>query len=105
MVCSYDLSKNINTGNPSGIENATATVSFRMDGNLTGDTVIPFKLATNNEFVKVNISATDNGTVTVDKPVYTLGDTVTLTVTPVEGYCQKLYINGEPMLLDWKTNT
>ncbi len=30
---------------------------------------------------------------------------VKVTVTPNEGYSQKLYINGKPLLLDWKTNT
>jgi hypothetical protein len=34
-----------------------------------------------------------------------IGDTVTLTVTPNEGYSQQLYINGQPLLLNWKTNT
>ena len=34
-----------------------------------------------------------------------MGDTVVLTVTPDSGYCQKLYINAAPLVLDWKSNT
>ena len=45
----------------------------------------------------------ENGTVTADKTSYNFGDTVTLTITPEAGYFQKLYINGEPLILDWKT--
>ena len=37
---------------------------------------------------------------TADKESYKVGDTATLTVTPAAGYAQKLYINGEPMLVD-----
>ena len=45
----------------------------------------------------------ENGTVTADKTSYNVGDTVTLTITPAAGYFQKLYINGEPLMLNWKT--
>jgi hypothetical protein len=55
--------------------------------------------------VNINIAELTNGTVTTDKETYEVGETVTLTVTPNAGYSQKLYINGEPLLLDWKTNT
>ena len=41
-----------------------------------------------------------NGTVTTDKDSYKVGDTVTLTVSPAKDYAQKLYINGEPILVD-----
>ena len=47
----------------------------------------------------VSIAAFTNGTVTADKESYKLGETVTLTVAPEAGYSQKLYINGEPLLL------
>lgn len=114
QVCTIDLSTNINTGSLSGIENATATVSFRMDGNTNGDTVIPFEMIMNTEQppvdepseleVSLHIAAMTGGTVTADNAGYKIGDTVTLTVTPDTGYSQKLFINGEPLLLDWKTN-
>ncbi len=116
QVCTIDLSTNINTGAPSGIENATATISFRLDGNTNGDTVIPFKIENNTDDpsgnepepdqpgIKVTIAPMTNGTVSADKQSYQVGDTATLTVTPADGYCQKLFVNGEPLLLDWKTN-
>ena len=53
----------------------------------------------------VDIAELTNGTVTADKEIYTPGDTVTLTLAPDAGYFQKLYINGEPLMLDWKNNT
>ena len=52
----------------------------------------------------VSIAAFTNGTVTADKESYKIGETVTLTIAPEAGYSQKLYINGEPLLLGWKTN-
>lgn len=55
--------------------------------------------------VDLQIGELANGTVTADKETYKIGDTVTLTVTPSEGYCQKLYINDSPLLLNWKNNT
>ena len=53
----------------------------------------------------VTLPTATGGTITADKNSYKLGDTVTLTVTPDAGYSQKLFINGQPLLLDWKTNT
>ena len=50
--------------------------------------------------VKITISELANGTVTSDKASYNVGDTVTLTVTPAQDYAQKLYINGEALLVD-----
>ena len=44
-----------------------------------------------------------NGTVTADQQSYKVGDTVTLTVTPADGYVQKLYLNEQPLLLDYNT--
>ena len=55
--------------------------------------------------VKLNIAAFTNGTVTADKASYKIGDKITLTIAPAGGYFQKLYINGEPLMLDWKTFT
>jgi hypothetical protein len=53
----------------------------------------------------VNIADMTNGAVTADKPIYTPGETVTLTIKPDSGYFQKLYIDGEPLKLDWKSKT
>ena len=101
QVCSYDLSTVVATGAPSGIENATATISFRMDGNTVGDTVIPFKLKNNTNAVLLNIAQTANGTISAEKSHYQLGDTVKLNVTPAEGYTfANLLINGTPVTPD-----
>ena len=43
-VCTYDLSKVVATGEPSGIEKASAQVCLQMFGNPNGPTEIPFKL-------------------------------------------------------------
>ena len=44
QVCTYDLSTNVNTGKPSGIEKATAEFHLRIDG-IIGQTVeVPFVL-------------------------------------------------------------
>ena len=117
-VCAIDLSTNVNTGLPSGIENATSTISFRLDGNNNGITVIPYKVLMNTEQppveepdtpveweVYLNIPSMDGGSVTADKAGYNLGDTVTLTVAPEAGCSQKLSVNGQSMILDWKSNT
>lgn len=57
------------------------------------------------ETVEINIDELTNGTVTTDKESYKVGDTVTLTIAPAEGYSQKLFINGEPLMLGWKALT
>lgn len=56
------------------------------------------------ETINLTISTSGKGAVTANKTSYKVGDTITLTVTPNAGYSQKLYINGKPLLLDWKTN-
>ena len=123
QVCTYDLSKVVATGLPSGIENATVTVSLRIDG-FWGQTVeVPFELKQTDAPVepekpeepetpvdpakKVNLTIGDiaNGVITPSKSAYEIGETVKLTIAPAVGYFQKLYINGEPLLLDWKSNT
>ena len=102
QVCTVDLSTNINTGEPSGVENATVRVSFRMDGNTVGNTVIPFKLENNSKGVIINIAETENGMITAEKTGYKLGDTVKLTVTGAEGYYySNLSIDGTPVMPDW----
>ena len=55
--------------------------------------------------VVVDIPGFANGTVKADKASYKIGDTITLTISPSAGYSQKLAINGEPLLLNWKSNT
>ena len=55
------------------------------------------------EAIAFTIPTLENGTITADKKNYAVGDTVTLTIAPAGGYFQKLFINGEPLILDWKT--
>ena len=80
------------------------------DGNRNLHVTIPFELRVPSDEppvendVKIEIPTFTNGTVAADKEGYSVGDTVALVVTPNAGYVQKLYINGEPLVLDWKTN-
>ena len=57
------------------------------------------------EAINLTIPTFENGAVTADKKNYAIGDTVTLNIAPAGGYFQKLYINGEPLMLEWKTKT
>ena len=104
QVCTIDLSKVISTGNASGVGEATVRIKIRMDGNLKKSVEIPYKLVDTSKLVRIDIAALTNGKVTADEASYQLGDTVTLRVTANAGYSQKLYINDEALLLDWKTN-
>ena len=104
-VCTIDLAKVLSTGNASGVGKATVRIKIKMDGNLNQAMEIPFKLTDTGKQVLVNIESLSNGDVTANEASYQVGDTVVLTITPDAGYSQKLYINGEPLLLDWKTNT
>ena len=104
-VCTIDLAKVLSTGNASGVGKATVRIKIKMDGNLNQAMEIPFKLTDTGKQVFVNIESLSNGNVTTNEASYQVGDTVILTITPDAGYSQKLYINGEPLLLDWKTNT
>ena len=104
-VCTIDLAKVLSTGNASGVQKATVRIKIKMDGNLNQAMEIPFKLTDTGKQVFVNIESLSNGNVTTNEASYQVGDTVVLTITPDAGYSQKLYINGEPLLLDWKTNT
>ena len=65
----------------------------------------PVEPPVSGDDVTLNIGEFANGTVTADKESYKIGETVTLTIAPEGGYFQKLYINGEPLMLDWKTFT
>lgn len=124
QVCIVNLSTVVATGKPSGIEKASVNVHLRVDGNVGKTFAVPFKLVQTNgsvapsepvepdkpaepdkpidpgKKVTLNIGTFANGTVTPDYAAYEVGDTVTLTVIPANGYAQKLTINGEPLLLD-----
>ena len=90
----------------SAYDGKMAQIKLCMNGNAGVQNMqIPYSLAMVEDSAAIELPALTNGTVTADKIGCKLGDTVTLTVTPEEGYSQKLYINGEPLLLDWKTNT
>ena len=77
-----------------------------MNGNKGVQNInIPYALTMDSNYATVVVSDFENGKVAADKTICGIGETVTLTITPDSGYSQKLYINGEPLLLDWKTNT
>ena len=89
-------------------EGKLAQISLCMNGNKNGQNiVIPFELKVPEEAptVKFNIPELANGTVTPGYDAYKVGETVTLAVAANAGYSQKLYINGEPLMLDWQSNT
>ena len=79
------------------------TTTIKVDGKDVVLTAVVQQTIVENP-VSVNIAPMTNGAVIADKESYKLGDTVNLTITPATGYSQKLYINDEPLLLDWKTN-
>ena len=103
-VATIDISKKFATGEPSNVADSGVRIKLRVDGNLGQEMEIPFELWDTSKLAMVNIAELTNGTVTADKTNYQLGETINLTVAPNAGYAQKLYINGEPLLLDWKTN-
>ena len=105
QVATLDLSKVVSTGEPSNVADSGVRVKIRMDGNLGQEMEIPYTLVDTCQQVTVNIAELTNGAVTTDKTNYRLGDTVKLTVSPDADYAQKLYINGEALMLDWKANT
>ena len=93
-------------------EDKIASIDMKYQGNQGKYVDIPFALtvpsveeepSVPNDDVTLTIGEFANGTVTADKDSYKIGDTVTLTLAPNAGYFQKLYINGEPLMLDWKT--
>ena len=62
---------------------------------------IPYMFLKNEDVAgTVTIPTLANGTVTA----YKKGNVVLLEVAPASGYSQKLYINGEPLMLPWKSN-
>ena len=94
-------------------EDKIASIDIKHQGNQGKYVDIPFVLTVPTEEeppvyegpVTLNIGDFANGTVTADKDSYNVGDTITLTIAPAGGYFQKLYINGEPLMLGWKTFT
>ena len=95
-------------------DNKVVSVGLLHYGNKGTHVEIPFALtvptveeepSVPNDDVTLTIGEFANGTVTADKESYKIGDTVTLTIAPAGGYFQKLYINDEPLMLDWKTFT
>ena len=83
-----------------GVTYPASQTTFEINGTCSVDVIC-------TEKIKVNITIGEfaNGTVTTDKDSYNVGDTITLTITPASGYFQKLYINDEPLMLEWKTKT
>ena len=106
-VCNADLCTNHTPGDPEvqnrvepdfGVEGSYDEVTYCTKCGTETSRVtksIPAKVA-----ITLTIPTLENGTVTADKVNYAIGDTVTLTVVPAEKYAQKLYINGEPILVD-----
>ena len=94
-------------------EDKIASIDMKYQGNQGKYVDIPFVLTVPTEEeppvyegpVTLNIGDFANGTVAADKDSYNVGDTITLTIAPEDGYFQKLYINGEALMLDWKTFT
>ena len=87
-------------------DNKIANIAVKHQGNQGQKIQVPFYLqAVDAPDAQVIIPEFANGTVTADKEAYKVGDTVTLTITPDAGYFQKLYVNGAPVILGWKTFT
>ena len=82
-------------------------------GKDDGDVTTPVKCANEGcdeilvaakEAIALTIPEFENGAVVADKMNYAIGDTVKLTINPEWGYTQKLYVDGEPLMLDWNNN-
>ena len=87
-------------------DNKVVSVGFKQCGNPANDNYVvevPFALTEISNKVNVRVAPFSNGTVVADKTTCNVGDTVTLTVTADAGYSQRLTINGEPIVVDWKT--
>ena len=62
-----------------------------------------FSVKSTASTVNIDIAATANGTITVDKTTCKLGDTVTLTVAGDSGYYHTgLYVNGQKVDVNWE---
>lgn len=91
------------TGNGSGITaGMTCVAKVRYYNNLGYDVTLPFSLGNPGQEAVITVESSNNGTVTADKTVCTIGQTVNLTVTPANGYaCKELTVNGKTVTLDW----
>lgn len=91
------------TGNSSGITgDMTCVAKVRYYNSLGYDVVLPFGVDNPLPFGSVTVEGSANGTVTADKTEYTVGETVTLTVTPDSGYAySQLLVDGEAVTLNW----
>ena len=85
---------------------AVKNVGIRHYGNNGTNVELPYSVSLATAIINIDKDIT-NGTVTTDKDIdsYLVGDTVVLTVTPEEGYYQKLKVNGETVVLDWTNST
>ena len=63
---------------------------------------LPFSLDNPGQKAMITVESTANGTVTADKTTCNIGESVTLTVTPANGYaCQELKVGGKAVTLNW----
>lgn len=85
----YDLTNLKNNGGPSGVEDLPCTVVLRLYGNKNQTVEVPFTISEDVSPVTVETAEIANGTVTVKNKNVIPGETVTLTVTPAAGYCNK----------------
>ena len=76
-------------------DDGDVTTAVKCTNTGCNQTIVPAKAA-----IALNIPTFTNGTVTQDKKNYAAGDKVTLTISADKDYAQKLYINGEPILVD-----
>ena len=87
-------------------ENNVKSIDVKHQGNKGQYVDIPFEVKEQTDkYATVHVATLENGTVTTDKDSYKEGEKVTLTITPAEGYSQKLYVNGKTLMLGWNTNT
>ena len=83
-------------------EDTPVTLGFQWFGVTNANVEIPFSIA-DTIVPSVSILSTDNGVVQKDAGIYSVGDTVTLTVNPEDGYyCNMLNVkkNGKAISLN-----
>lgn len=91
------------TGRSSGITaNMTCVAKVRYYNSAGYDVTLPFSLGNPGQESVITVESSSNGTVTADKTTCRIGETVTLTVTPANGYAYKeLTVNGKAVILAW----
>ncbi len=80
--------------------NYTYAIDVQYEFYLNGQAPVKPEPPVDEDDEIISIGEFANGTVTADKDSYEVGDTVTLTIAPAKDYAQKLYINGQPILVD-----